>query len=244
MPPMANTAATTLTIDSSASDRIAVEPVIRYAWYFAASSRTDTTSETRPARRRMPSPMQSSPTSLSRLLRQAPCPRCARRRSRRSAHRSRSAGDPVPPRPSPPRAVDPDPQPRSSAHPHRHVLALAGAGVDLARPGNLLLRVLDHLLPLGEPAGGPGYREEDGEHLDRESHRLVDQPGVEVDVRVELARHEVVVLERDPLELERDRQQGVRPGHLEGLVGHPLDDLRPGIVVLVHAVAEPHQLRL
>src|SRR5713226_1702786 len=189
MPPMANTAATTLTIDSSASDRIAVEPVIRYAWYFAASSRTDTTSETRPARRRMPSPMQSSPTSLS------------------------------------------GPASAASAHPHRHVLALAGADVDLARPGNLLLRVLDHLLPLGKPAGGPGDREEDGEHLDRESHRLVDQPGVEVDVRVELARHEVVVLERDPLELERDRQQGVRPGHLEGLVGHPLDDLRPGIVV-------------
>src|SRR5690242_3247357 len=49
---MAKTAATTLTMDSSASERIAVEPVRRYAWNFAASSPSETRSESAMAQNR------------------------------------------------------------------------------------------------------------------------------------------------------------------------------------------------
>ena len=70
---------------------------------------------------------------------------------------------------------------------------------------------------------------------------MVDQPRVEVDVRVQPARREVVVFDRDPLELESDVDQLVPAGHLEDVIGHFLDELRAGIVVLVHAVPEAHQ---
>ena len=123
----------------------------------------------------------------------------------------------------------------------RDVLALAGAEVDLARPRDLLVLVLDHLLPLREPAGHARDREQDAEHLPREPHGLVDEARVEVHVRVELALDEVVVLESDPLELERDVEHGVAARDLEHLVGHLLDDLGPRVVVLVDAVAEAHQ---
>ena len=115
---------------------------------------------------------------------------------------------------------------------------------DLARTGDLLLAVAEHLVPLREPADGPADREEDGEEVGREAHRLVDEARVEVDVRVELPLDEVVVLERDPLQLDGDRQERVLPGDLEDLVGEPLDDLRARVVVLVDAVAEAHQLLL
>src|SRR6476661_2274643 len=72
------------------------------------------------------------------------------------------------------------------------------AGVDLLGAGDLLLLVLDQLEPLGQPARGAADREEDGEHLRRELQRLVDETGVEVDVGVELALDEVLILERDP----------------------------------------------
>ena len=48
-------------------------------------------------------------------------------------------------------------------------------------------------------------------------------------------------LERDLLELHRDVEQRVAPGHLEHVLGRLLDDLRPRVEVLVHPVAEPHQ---
>ena len=124
------------------------------------------------------------------------------------------------------------------------VVARALARVDLARAGDLLLLVLDHLEPLGDPAARARDREQDGEHADRHAQRLVDQARVEVDVRVELALDEVVVLERDLLELERDLQQRVDARDLEDLVGRLLDDLRARVVVLVDPVAEAHQALL
>ena len=82
---------------------------------------------------------------------------------------------------------------------------------------------------------------QDGEHLRRELERLVDQAGVEVDVGVELALDEVLVLERDLLQLQRDLEQRVGAGDLEDVVGGLLDDLGARVVVLVDPVAEAHQ---
>src|SRR4051812_16474386 len=82
------------------------------------------------------------------------------------------------------------------------VLARALARVDLARARDLLLLVLHHLQPLGDPARGAGDGEHDREHVDRKPQGLVDQARVEVDVGVQLALDEVLVLERDLLDLE------------------------------------------
>ena len=81
---------------------------------------------------------------------------------------------------------------------------LAVPQIQLLRPRDLLLRILQHLLPLGEPAGHPRHRKQHREEADREAEGLVDDPGVEVHVRVEPAPDEVVLLERHPLEFERD----------------------------------------
>src|SRR5262245_55060885 len=120
---------------------------------------------------------------------------------------------------------------------HHGVVALAGAEIDLTRTRDLLLfRVLDHLLPLREPARGARDLEEHREHVDGEAHRLVDDARVEVDVRVELALDEVLVLERDPFELDRDLEQRIVARDLEDLIGHLLDDLGARVEVLVDAV--------
>src|SRR5690606_1620461 len=131
----------------------------------------------------------------------------------------------------------------SAALVHRDVVPGAGAAVELPGPGDLLV-LLQQLDPVREPPGGPGDGEQHGEHLQREPHRLVDEAGVEVDVRVEPPGDEVVVGERDLLQLEGDVEQGVAPGDGEDLVGGLLDDLRPGVVVLVDAVAEALELDL
>ena len=65
-----------------------------------------------------------------------------------------------------------------------------------------------HLLPLGQPAHCARDGEHHGEHFRREAHGLVDDAGVEVHVGIELALDEVLVLERDPLQFQRDVQLG------------------------------------
>src|SRR5690606_30734531 len=54
----------------------------------------------------------------------------------------------------------------------RHVVARSVASVELARTADLLARVLDHLLPLGDPADGARQREQYREHGGREAERL------------------------------------------------------------------------
>src|SRR4026207_1085418 len=102
-------------------------------------------------------------------------------------------------------------------------VALSVSDVQLPGPCDLLIGIEQSLLPLREPTRRAADREEHREHLDREAHRLIDEPGVEVHVRIELVAHEVVVFERDLLELERDVEQRIPTGDLEYVVGDLLD---------------------
>src|SRR5215212_1022341 len=123
-----------------------------------------------------------------------------------------------------------------------HVVYIAGTGVDLARTGDLELGVVHHLHPLGHPTRGAGYGEHDGEGVGRDPERLVDEARVEVDVGIELAAREVVVVERPLFEFDRDvEQRALLVRGLEHLVNVAADDPGPRIVVLVHPVTEAHE---
>src|SRR5262249_37446867 len=116
-----------------------------------------------------------------------------------------------------------------------NVVATRGARVDLPRPRDFLLRIDEHFLPLGDPSGRARNGEEHGEELDREAHRLVNQSRVEVDVRIELAGDEVLVLEGDALQFQRDFEERILASHGEDHVRDSLDDLRARVVRLVDA---------
>ena len=81
-------------------------------------------------------------------------------------------------------------------------------GVHLTRTGDALGSVV-HFQPLGDPARQAADGEHDGEHVRRDAHGAVDDAAVEVDVRVELAGDEVLVLQRDVLDLLGDVEQRV-----------------------------------
>src|SRR5712692_2718236 len=124
----------------------------------------------------------------------------------------------------------------------RHVMARVVAEVDLAGAGNLLLGVEEHFFPLRNPPGSAWNREQHREHRHRETHRLVDEAGVEVHIGIELALYEVFVFEGDALTFESDFKERILAHEVENFIGDALDDARAGIVMLVDAVAEAHQL--
>src|SRR3972149_10967448 len=127
---------------------------------------------------------------------------------------------------------------------HGHKSPFLVAQIELPGAGDLLLRIGEHLLPLSQPAGGAADGEENREHVDRKAHRLVDDARVEIHVRIEFSLDEVLILERDSLELDGYVDLSIPSRHLEDLVGDLLDDLGPRVVALVHAVAEAHQSNL
>src|SRR5690606_11004511 len=80
------------------------------------------------------------------------------------------------------------------------------------------------------------------EHVDRQAKCAVYDAAVEVDIRIEFALHEVVILQRNFFQLLGNVEDRVLDTELgQYAVGCPLDDLRPGVEVLVYAVSESHQ---
>src|SRR5216683_2270742 len=114
----------------------------------------------------------------------------------------------------------------------RNVMARVVAKVDLARARNLLLGVEEHLFPLRDPTGSARNREQDGKHGHWETHRLINEAGVEIHVGVELALHEIFVFEGNTLALESDFEERVLAHELEDFIGDVLDDAGAGIVIL------------
>ena len=113
------------------------------------------------------------------------------------------------------------------------------AGVNLARTVDFALRVVVHFLPVGNPAGQTADGEHHGEHVRRDAHGAVEDTRVEIHVRVELARDEVVVLEGGFFELDGDIQERVvHVFAFEHLVHELLQYLGARVVALVHAVAK------
>jgi hypothetical protein len=113
--------------------------------------------------------------------------------------------------------------------------------VDLARSRDLLLRVSQHLFPLGKPTYRARDGKKNGEHLRLEAQSLVDDPRIKVHVGIELALYKVFVLQSDPLQFQRNLNLGIPPRDLKNLIGSPFDDFGTRVVVLVDAVPEPHE---
>ena len=81
----------------------------------------------------------------------------------------------------------------------RQEIAMSPAQVELARTRNLLLGIRQHLLPLGQPSHRARDREQRSKHLRSEAHGLIHNPGVEVDIGIQLALDEVIVFQSDAL---------------------------------------------
>src|SRR5258708_10507934 len=109
--------------------------------------------------------------------------------------------------------------------------------VQLPRPADLVLGIGNHLLPLCDPAHRARDREDAGEHRDGDAERALYDAGVEVDVGVQLARNEIIVLQRDALQLDRQLEQAVvgQAELVQHLVAGLPHQLRPPVRVLLPA---------
>src|SRR5690349_1445474 len=106
----------------------------------------------------------------------------------------------------------------------RNVMARCVAEINLPGPRDFLFRIEEHLFPLRNPARSAGNCKQHRKHGHWETHGLVDQPGVEVHVGIELALDEVVVFEGNALALESDFQERILAHQVENLIGDMLDD--------------------
>ena len=93
------------------------------------------------------------------------------------------------------------------------------------------------------PTGQAPEGKQNGEHVRREAHGLVNDARVEVNVRVELALNEELVIQGHFFEAASNIEQRVRHvKRFEDFVRGLLDDRGARVVVLVDAVPKSHEL--
>ena len=116
------------------------------------------------------------------------------------------------------------------------------ADIDLPRPADAPVRVVPHLFPVGDPAGQAAEGEHDGEHVAGNADGPVDNAAVKVDVGVEVALNEKLVVEGHLFQFLGYVEE--RVGNLEGhqhLVARLFNDPAAGVVALVYPVAEANE---
>ncbi len=97
---------------------------------------------------------------------------------------------------------------------------------------------------MSKPASHTWDREENREHVSREPKRLINYPTVEAHVRVDFTLDEVFVGKCDALELHCDLNERLLAQDLEHFICYLLDYFSARVVILIHTVAEAHQLTL
>src|SRR3989339_1849993 len=86
----------------------------------------------------------------------------------------------------------------------RHPVSLSRTEANLTRSGNFLIRVVQVFLPVGKPSGGSRNGEQDGEEVHRESHGLIDQSRIEVNIGIQLTLHEVFIFQSNSLQFQSE----------------------------------------
>ena len=92
-----------------------------------------------------------------------------------------------------------------------------------------------------QPTGHAWDGKQHGKHLDGEAECLIDEPRIKVDVRIQLARHEVIVFQRSFFELECNVKQWVLARYFKDVVSRFLDDRGARVIVFVHPMAKAHE---
>ena len=113
--------------------------------------------------------------------------------------------------------------------------------VDLPGPNNLVMGVLDELVPMRKPSRKPGQREQHCEVLSRYSYRLVNNARVEVNVRVQLAAYKIIVRQCNSFQFDGDIHQLLFSCHCKNLFGYLFDQLGARIVIFVDSMPESHE---
>ena len=121
---------------------------------------------------------------------------------------------------------------------NRHIVTSVVTHVMLPGSDDFVLRVIQELVPVGQPANSSGNHEEDREHIRRKTESLVNDSTVEINVGIELSFNEVRIAESNSLKFDGDLDQLLLSDNLENFISNFLNNFGSRVVIFIHSVAE------
>lgn len=100
----------------------------------------------------------------------------------------------------------------------RYIVPRTISDIVLSWSNDLVLWIVQKLVPVSKPSCDSGNHEQDGEHISWETHGLVDDSTIEVDIRVEFSFDKVRIAQCNSFEFDSDFNQFFFSSNFEHLV--------------------------
>jgi hypothetical protein len=113
--------------------------------------------------------------------------------------------------------------------------------VNLTWSHDLVVWVFNELIPVSQPSRQSGKSKHNCEHFSWDAERLVDNAGIEINVRVKLALNEEIVGKSDTLEFHSNINLVFATDNAENIFCNLADNSSARIIVFIDSVSETHQ---
>lgn len=114
-------------------------------------------------------------------------------------------------------------------------------GVVLTGTNDFVLGVIHELVPVCKPPGQSGNHEENWEHISWESHSLINDATVEVNIGIELPLDKILITQSNPFQFHSNLYKFLLTGDLENILCNTLDNFSSGIIAFIDTMTEPIQ---
>ena len=121
---------------------------------------------------------------------------------------------------------------------HWHVISCSMANIVLSWPDDLVLRIVEELIPVRKPANCPWNHEEDWEHISWESQSFVDNATVEIYIGVKFSLNEVGVTKSNLFKFNSNFDQFLLSYNFKDFFSYLLDQCSSWVIVFVHSMAK------
>ena len=113
--------------------------------------------------------------------------------------------------------------------------------VVLSRSNDLVFGVIEEFAPMGKPAYNSRNHEKDWEHIGGESHCLVNNSAIEVNVGVKFSFNEILVAKSDLFQFHCNFDKLFFACDFENFVSNSLDNFSSGVIAFVYSMSESVQ---
>jgi hypothetical protein len=106
---------------------------------------------------------------------------------------------------------------------------------------NLVLWVIQKFIPMSKPSNNSRDHEKNWEHVSRESHCLVNNATIEINIRIKFSLNKILIAQSNLFQLHCDFNKLLFSSDFENFISNFFDDFSPRIITLVNSVTKSIQ---
>ncbi len=115
------------------------------------------------------------------------------------------------------------------------------ADIILPWSNDLVLWIIQKFIPMSKPSNNSRNHEKNWEHISRESHCLVDNATIKINIRIKFSFNEILIAQSNLFQLHCDFNKLFFSSDFKNFISDFFDDFSPRIITLVNSMTKSIQ---